>query len=491
MDTTRRPGPFDRFLRLFADVRAGESGTALLLGLNVFLLLSAYYVAKVLREPLILAGGHTALPPAQLKSYTATGATLLLAAVVPLYGTLAGRVPRRRLINVVTTVFVACFAAFFALARADVWIGIPFYVFVAVFSVMIVAQFWAFANDLYTEDEGKRLFPIVGVGASAGSVAGSVLAGKLIEPLGLNMLFLLAAALLIAATFITNVVDARERRRTEASLPEPRTSRRLPAATGQYRAASGELKAVTAEYRQASGQFATVGPGQEAEAAPEIKSTAGPFRLVFRNRYLLLIALLVALLNWVNTNGGFILDDTLTRAANEAAAAGRLAGLTTGDYIGKFYSAYYSGANVAVLVIQLFLVSRILKYLGVRGAILILPIISLSAYATLAFLPLLGAIRWAKTFENATDYSLNNTVRGVLFLPTTREEKYKGRQVTDSFSQRAGDVLSSVTVFIAAGLLALGARQVAVFNLVLVVLWLTVAVIIGRRYDRMAAATAD
>ena len=491
MDTAHRPGPFDRFLRLFADVRAGESGTALLLGLNVFLLLSSFYVAKVLREPLILASGHTPLPGAQLRSYTSTGATLLLAVVLPLYGALAGRVPRRRLINVVTMVFVACFLMFFALAEAHVWTGIPFYVFVAAFSVMIVAQFWAFANDVYTEEEGKRLFPIVGVGGSAGGVAGAVLAGRLIEPIGLTNLLLVAAALLIAATLITNVVDARERRRTEASLPEPRTSRRLPAATGQYRAASGELKAVTAEYRQASGQFATVGPGQEAETAPDIKSTAGPFQLVWRNRYLLLIALLVVLLNWVNTNGEFILSATLERFANEAAAAGRLAGLTTGDYIGKFYSAYYTGANVAVLVIQLFFVSRILKYLGVRGAILILPIISLSAYTVLAFVPVLAAVRWAKTFENATDYSLNNTVRGVLFLPTTREEKYKGKQVTDSFSQRAGDVLSSATVFVATGLLTLGSRQVAAFNLVLVALWLVVAVMIGRRYDRMAAVTAD
>ena len=82
-------------------------------------------------------------------------------------------------------------------------------------------------------------------------------------------------------------------------------------------------------------------------------------------------------------------------------------------------------------------------------------------------------------------------MRGVLFLPTTREEKYKGKQVTDAFSQRAGDVLSSATVLVITGLLALGARQVAVFNLLLVALWLAVAVVIGRRYRRMAAVTAD
>jgi AAA family ATP:ADP antiporter len=106
-------------------------------------------------------------------------------------------------------------------------------------------------------------------------------------------------------------------------------------------------------------------------------------------------------------------------------------------------------------------------------------------------IPVLAAVRWAKTLENATDYSLNNTVRGVLFLPTTREEKYNGKQVTDSFSQRAGDVLSSATVFVATGLLSLGTQRVAVFNILLVALRLVVAAMVGRRYDRMAAVTAD
>jgi AAA family ATP:ADP antiporter len=119
----------------------------------------------------------------------------------------------------------------------------------------------------------------------------------------------------------------------------------------------------------------------------------------------------------------------------------------------------------------------------------VLPVIAMGAYSLLAFVPVLGAIRWAKTIENGTDYSLNNTVRHTLFLPTTREEKYKAKQVTDSFAQRAGDVLSALTVFVGAGLLALGASQIAILNIALAVAWLVVAVQIGRRYGRLAAAT--
>jgi len=483
MASDPRPSLLDRLLRIVTDVRPGEAATAVLLAVNVFLYMSSTQVAKVLREPLILVGGESTLTRAQLKSYTNTAAALLLLIVVPLYGKLAGRVPRRRLMNIVTPIFVACFAVFYLLARMEVRVGVPFYAFLAVFNVMIVAQFWGFANDIYTEDAGKRLFPIVGIGGSAGAVAGSLLAGGLIAPIGLSGLFVVTAGLLVAATVLTNIVDTRERAR-ERPTEDGLTSGLLPAATTQYMDGTGEFKTVDAQYREASGLHPVVSrEAPPAEAATE--SRTGAFALVRRNPYLLLIALLVLLLNWVNTNGEFILSDTVTRAAHNAVADD----LAREAYVGQFYSAYYSGTNIAVLLIQTLLVSRIIKYAGVRGALLVLPVIALGGYALLAFVPALGVIRWAKTLENSTDYSLNNTVRQTLFLPTTREEKYKAKQVTDSFAQRAGDVLSALTVFVCSGLLALGASRIALLNIGLIVIWIVVAVHIGRRYGRLAAAT--
>ena len=135
----KRPlSPTDRFLKLFTDVRGGESTTALLLMLNVFLLLTAYYVIKVVREPLILAGGG-----AELKSYSSAGQAILLLGAVPLYGMLANHFPRRRLINLVTVFFVACLVVFYGLARLEVPIGVPFFLWVGIFNLMVIAQFWA------------------------------------------------------------------------------------------------------------------------------------------------------------------------------------------------------------------------------------------------------------------------------------------------------------------------------------------------------------
>jgi len=481
----RQPSPLDRFLRLFTDVRAGEGATALLLALNVFLLLCAYSIIKVLREPLIAAGGG-----AEVRSYSAAGQAMLLLVAVPAYGALAARVPRRRLILVVTGFFLACIGGFYALGKLEVPIGVPFFLWVGVFNLMVIAQFWSFANDVYTTEEGKRLFPLVAFGASAGAVVGAWLPSQLREPLGLLQLLLVSAALLAVAVVITMAVDARERRRTEAGAAAPMTSGTLPAATAQFRHDTGEFKAVTASetYAKASGQFKTVKPGMTP--ADEVKATKGGFGLVLASAYLLPIALLMLLLNWVNTNGEFILNRTVRAAAEAAIAAGTAGGRTTQDIVTDYYSGYQTGVNLLGMALQMFVVSRVLKYLGVRVALVVLPAIALTGYALLAFAPVLALVRWAKTAENATDYSLQNTVRNVLFLPTTRQEKYSAKQAIDGFFVRGGDLLSAGLVFAGAHWLAMGTRHYALVNLALVVVWLMIAVFIGRRYERLAAATA-
>jgi AAA family ATP:ADP antiporter len=487
MTNSSHLSPVDRFLRLFTEVYPGESASALLLTLNVFLLLTAYSALKVVREALIL-GGATA----EWKSYTYAGMVLLLAFMVPAYGAVAARVPRGRLINWVTAFFVACLAGFYIVAQAGVsgfGLGIAFFVWVGIFNVMIIAQFWAFANDVYTTEEGKRLFPIVGFGASAGGVVGAYLP-TLLSGMGIYPLFLLAAVLLIIAALATTVADQRERRRTEFGVPDVFTTGTMPAATGQFRAATGEFRVPEADYKRESGTFKVVKLDEEpAIEPPEAESEIGAFRLVFRSRYLLMIAVLIMLLNWVNTNGEYILGRTVEGIIEQAVAAEGGGTEEIQARIAAFYSGFQTVQNILALLIQAFLVSRIIKHAGIRRALMFLPIIALIGYTFIAILPVLAAIRWIKTAENATDYSLNNTVRHALFLPTTREEKYKAKQAIDSFFWRAGDVLHAALVAVGTNLLLLSTGGFALVNVVLVLCWVTLAVFIGRRYDRVAAAT--
>src|SRR6478752_6920554 len=144
----------DRALSLFADVRRGEGLTAVLLLTNIFLLLICYSVIKTVREPLILLGGG-----AEVRSYAAAGQAILLMAFVPAYGWFASRVNRVRLLVGVTAFFIVCIELFaMAVAARVPYVGVAFFVWVGIFNMSLVAQFWSFANDIYSEDAGKRLF---------------------------------------------------------------------------------------------------------------------------------------------------------------------------------------------------------------------------------------------------------------------------------------------------------------------------------------------
>ncbi|HMB71921.1 MAG TPA: hypothetical protein VKU85_21615, partial [bacterium] len=210
--TDQRKSPVERLLGVFTEVRTGEAGTSLLLALNVFLLLTTYYIVKPVREALILVGGG-----AEVKSYAAAGQALLLLLAVPAYAALVSRMQRRTLINVVTLFFAACMVGFYLLAAAGVPnVGVAFFLWVGIYNLMVPAQFWSFANDLYTPEQGKRLFVIVAFGASLGAVMGSWIAGLLVAPLGVNQMLLVAAALLTATLLLTNAIDVRERRRAQA-----------------------------------------------------------------------------------------------------------------------------------------------------------------------------------------------------------------------------------------------------------------------------------
>ena len=216
----------------------------------------------------------------------------------------------------------------------------------------------------------------------------------------------------------------------------------------------------------------------------------GGFQLIRKDRYLLLIALLVLLLNVVNTTGEFLLGKLVVGAAEEAVAAANVAAANVdalkAAFIGEFYGNFFGWVNLLGLLFQLFLVSRIFKYIGVRGALFILPCIALMGYSLLIVFPLLAAVRITKTLENSTDYSIQNTARHALFLPTSREAKYKAKAAIDTFFWRAGDMLQAGVVFLGTQL-AFGISDFALLNLVFVLVWLGIVGMIYREHKLRSA----
>ena len=421
------------------DVHPGEAITALLMTLNVFLMLSAYYMIKPVREALILA----LAAGAENKAYMSGVIAGLLFLIVPGYDKLVDALPRIKLVINVTLAFAAQLLLFYAAMAVPSLhdkLGLIFYAWVGVFNVMVVAQFWGFANDLYTKEQGDRLFPMVAIGASVGAAVGSKAANLLIKGLGVPTMLLVAAGLLGACASLYWLIERREK---ADATPDSR---------------------------------------KDDEPASKAQSKSGGFRLVLGNRYLLLLALFALIYNWVNTNGEYMLSKLIKADIAAAVARGEISAKQVGDAIGAAYADFFFYVNVAGVVMQTFVVSRLVKWLGLSKAFLFLPALALTNAAIVAFIPIVALVKAGKTAENATDYSLNNTLRQMLWLVTSPEMKYKAKQVVDTFCVRIGDVCSALAVYLTVDVLKFSVQRFALISMVLAGIWMVLAIAIGRMH---------
>src|SRR5215813_5849260 len=202
------PSLLRRLIGKIAPVKRDELLTVAILTVNVFVLLTCYYVLKVLREPMILLGGG-----AELKAYASAGQALLLLGVVPAFSWLSSRVDRVRLLTTMQLIFIGCLVAFYLLAHAQAPIGLAFYLWLGIFNILVVSNFWSFANDLYTEEQGKRLFAVIGIGASIGAIIGAFVPHLLHKVIGMYALMLVAAGGLAVSIALYRIADRRERMR--------------------------------------------------------------------------------------------------------------------------------------------------------------------------------------------------------------------------------------------------------------------------------------
>ena len=204
----------------------------------------------------------------------------------------------------------------------------------------------------------------------------------------------------------------------------------------------------------------------------------GGFELVLKDRYLTWIPVLIILLNVVNTTGGFLLNSLVeSRGAEFTDAASQQ------QFVSLFFGGFDLSVAVVSLILQLFVVSRVFKYLGIRGSLFILPTIALASNVLIAVIPLLAVIRVGKILENSTDYSIQNTIRQALFLPTSREAKYKAKAAIDTFCTRLGDVLQALLVF-AGTTIGLSVAGFAWVNVGLDGIWIMVARQIATEHRR-------
>jgi AAA family ATP:ADP antiporter len=464
--TSAQPSRIERFLRIFTEVRPGEGPTALLMFANVFLILCAYYFVKPLREGWIAVTPIEGLSKMEVKAYTSFAQAMVLLPIVGWYGRLAGLWGRSALITRATLFCISNMLIFWVIQPGlffDVVpaSGIVFYLWVGMFGVFVVAQFWTFCADIYSEERGKRMLPMIAIGATSGAAFGSWMVGALLTSgiLGAKALLLVAIVPLLASIAITRYVDARE----------------SPAAAA----------------------------GAEAGRAPknEPPKKAGGFlfdgaKLVLLSRFMLAAAAVTLLVNWVNTNGENLLfrviQETLAEQATEQGLVEHAAvNEFTQTGTTAFYGDFFFWVNIVALLLQSIVASRLLRYGGFAAILLMLPVIAAVSYTVMALLPILAVVKVMKIAENATDYSINNTARHVLWLPVPSEMKFRGKPAIDTLYVRIGDGLAALTIFVGVQILALATETFFIFNVVLVLLWFAFAVMLIREHRKASEASSS
>jgi len=448
----------ERVLRLFTEVKPGEGRTAVMMFANVFLILLAYYFIKPLREGWIAISDVEGLTKMEVKAYSSFAQSIILLFVVGWYAQLADRWDRVRLFTRATLFCISNMVIFWFLQPGFFFdqlplSGIVYYLWVGMFGVFVVAQFWTFCADVYTDERGKRMLPFIAIGATSGAAAGSWIVDKLVDSgsVPTEALLLIATLPLLLSIILVRKVEQRE---------------------GHHHAGADKS-----------------GAGNDSGQA-SIWSGA---KLVLVSKFLLLAALVTLFTNWVNTNGENLLfrviQETLAAQAGDLGINGeRALQEFVRDGTTGFYGNFYFWVNSIALLLQAFVASRLLKYGGFAAILLILPVVALTSYTLMALLPVLAVVKVMKIAENATDYSLNNTSRHVLWLPVSSAMKFRGKPAIDTLYVRLGDGLAAITVLLGVHLLALSTGQFFVFNVFLVLCWLVAGVLLVKEHRRATEA---
>jgi ATP:ADP antiporter, AAA family len=394
-----------------------------------FTLLAGYYVLRPLRDQMGIAGGVRNLP----WLFTATFISLLVAQ--PIYGALVARLPRFRFIPVVYHFFVANLVLFWLLLILEIEkliVARVFFVWVSVFNLFAVAVFWSFMADLFTSQQGKRLFGFIGAGGTAGALLGPLLTIWLSAPLGPVNLLLAAAAFLELAIFCVH--------RIERGADAPRELELRPQRIG----------------------------GSAFSGLAEL----------IRSPYLLGVAGWVSLLSFGATIAYLAQANIVSATIHGAAAQTRL----------------FAGIDLAVgllsLATQVFATATILKRFGTGIGAAALPVTYLVGFAALAMAPSLSVVVTLQVAQRWMNFAIANPARQVFFTVVGRDEKYKAKNLVDVVIYRGSDALYG---WVYDSLQALGLKlgAIAVCALPVAAGWIVLSTALGRTQERLATKTGE
>jgi AAA family ATP:ADP antiporter len=396
-----------------------------------FLILTGYYITKPIRDS-IGASNMEALP----WMFTTTLVAMLVANTA--FAAVVARMSRRRFIPLAYGFFIVVFGLFFIAmqtrpAAEQVWIGRGFFVWVSVFNLFNTAVFWAFMTDLFTVEQGKRLYGFIAVGGTLGAICGAYITKHYVHDIGPANLLIIAAAMFAIAGFLVRF------------FPSGFTKEDKPAAKPEEPIGGSVWSGITHICR-----------------SPYLMGLAGSILL-------------------------YTITSTWAYFQQSELAGGVLKTPTART---EFFGNLEIWVNTITVLIQIFLTGRLLKWFGVGFTLFALPFISMVGFAAMGVAASLATLAVFQVARRAAAYALMRPSREILFTVLRREDKYKVKGVTDTLGYRTGDQLGAWSYHGLQGL-GLDLSRISFIAVPVVAGWCVLSVWLGRKQIAMARAQSD
>lgn len=420
-----------RILTKIVDVKPEEVRALWLSFGFFFVVLAGYYVIRPIRDN---------IGASNFENLWWMFSVVLLAMVVAnaLFSTIVVRMPRRRFIPIAYRFFIANLIVFFVLMRAvppgrQPWVDGSFFVWVSVFNLFATAVFWSFMTDLFTTEQGKRLFGFIAVGGSLGGILGPIITASLVHRVSTGVLLLICAAMLEIAAQCVRFFPAEFRRHDSPDQRDESATAEKPIGGGIWEGISH----------------------------------------ICRSPYLFGLFLFIMLYTLTST-WAYFQQSELTRAGFVDRAA-RTA----------FFAKLDLSVNTLTLLLQVFLTGRLMKYVGVIVTLLFMPVLSLFGFAAMGLVPVLTVLAVFQVARRASNFAFMRPAREVLFTVLRREDKYKAKSFIDTFGYRCGDQIGAWSY---RGLQSLGFSLSAISYVAVPVVagWCALGVWLGRKQAALA-----
>ena len=400
--------------------------------LYFFVLLCAYYIVRPMRDEMGILGGVENL------QWMFTGTLLAMTAAVPLFGWVSSRFPRRQFLPFVYFFFILTLLAFYSMMGGHVAehiVARAFFIWASVFNLFVVSVFWSFMNDIFSNAQAQRLFGVIAAGGTVGALTGPALTALLVQPLGTHNLLLISAVLLAVAIVCIAQLSS-------WSAQQPGSDERVSAEVAEKPMGGGIWHGI---------------------------------QLVAQSPYLIGICFLMLLFTSLATFLYFMQAQIVRDAFN-----------TSADRTALFAVIDFS-VNSLTLLLQLFVTSRLVKWLGIGVVLAIVPVLLASGFVALGLAPVLGVLVVVQVIRRAGNYAITRPAREMLYVVLGREEKYKAKNFIDTVVYRTGDAISA---WLYAGLrsLGVGISAIAFIAVPLALVWAWLGFGLGKQQNNLAKA---